>query len=759
MKENTEENEMIDEREAQKAYMEYLIYNNRSNLENWDKVVMPKWKNTPTDIQIELISEVMPILYLNDDVFAENEIDLYLDMPVDAKLASIESIMDKFIGPEAEKYVPNMLIKAIGDLIACSNPEIHSKIVEKIISNFEYIPETINAILPTNVSILENVVTNVNGVVLERFAEDIASKLDTIRTTNPEVNTDIVFEKRPDIFYTKEFWDRKSSSMWADEFDVDLEENPTNIKKFISYIKYAISENKYATTDDRFVGQMQQLMLNSDINHEIKKYMSLEERKELKDIFNSLRTLEPEPDMSKYEDKVTSFTDMSEDEFEQFSNDLRIFRNINGRFPEKYCDYIMRVALDQKAVLNRGINEYRFQDELIKRVFEDKAQHVLAAEGINNFFVVATSNLDENTYGQCDYENKVVKMDEQKIKWMNQFDSSAINTLFHECRHAVKDTHIDKGTFKSGIEYKILKEEILSEIDEDFYYENYEYMLSEIDARITGTTNQVKLLKKMGLSDMYILDELGRSVIKIFKDEVLEEHEKKDTTVHKKDFGEDEEFVNRHFSKKLLENPQFIADYPILELEYEKDGRRKPGIEILKSYENAIEEVREDRSKAEASHVRLFPYILKDVVYIQNEQALGNIDLLADYEPTSKTMRKYRDMIIRREVLEQFDEWKKEGGISLDSKPNQSVEEKQVLLQEAAKKLDEFAKTHPDEDISKEISEKIEGVIERETKVSVNDLEEIDRDVSQQERNNVLEKLKQLKKEENLKDVSEDLEK
>lgn len=504
---------------------------------------------------------------------------------------------------------------------------------------------------------------------------------------------------------------------------------------------------------------MQQLMLNSDINHEIKKYMSLEERKELKDIFNSLRTLEPEPDMSKYEDKVTSFTDMSEDEFEQFSNDLRIFRNINGRFPEKYCDYIMRVALDQKAVLNRGINEYRFQDELIKRVFEDKAQHVLAAEGINNFFVVATSNLDENTYGQCDYENKVVKMDEQKIKWMNQFDSSAINTLFHECRHAVKDTHIDKGTFKSGIEYKMLKEEILSEIDEDFYYENYEYMLSEIDARITGTTNQVKLLKKMGLSDMYILDELGRSVIKIFKDEVLEEHEKKDTTVHKKGFGEDEEFVNRHFSKKLLENPQFIADCPILELEYEKDGRRKPGIEILKSYENAIEEVREDRTKAEASHVRLFPYILKDVVYIQNEQALGNIDLLADYEPTSKTMRRYRDMIIRREVLEQFDEWKKEGGISLDSKPNQSVEEKQVLLQEAAKKLDEFAKTHPDEDISKEISEKIEGVIERETKVSVNDLEEIDRDVSQQERNNVVEKLKQLKKEENSKDVSEDLEK
>ena len=132
----------------------------------------------------------------------------------------------------------------------------------------------------------------------------------------------------------------------------------------------------------------------------------------------------------------------------------------------------------------------------------------------------------------------------------------------------------------------MLKEQLIQTVDKEYYRRNYCYMYNEIDARITGTKGAYQYLKSLGLENEKILNLQKKDFFEGYKEKQKIEGERyKNAKIKITRDGKRGKVVNTFFNKVIRKNPNLLEEYPVLKLEFNEEGARKPSFEILKNYE------------------------------------------------------------------------------------------------------------------------------------------------------------------------------
>lgn len=217
-------------------------------------------------------------------------------------------------------------------------------------------------------------------------------------------------------------------------------------------------------------------------------------------------------------------------------------------------------------------NQMELDKESLKGVIRSIITKTLAEKNIENVGIMF-NNINgvggsyNNEYSKkyiCINETQIDKFLNLSIKSEDKFD--LFITMFHEITHAIQQKNIEDNKYDFNT-YFMLKEDIIKEYDMNYYDSNYKIMLEEIDARRGGiditcdffSTNFPKLAPIIKQS----LD---------FKREHFdyEDYNKKHFSISEK-----EVLVNAIFDKIISVHPNILEQYPILQLEYSKEGKPK----------------------------------------------------------------------------------------------------------------------------------------------------------------------------------------
>lgn len=631
--------------------------------------------------------------------------------------------LDYFSDEDEIKYDRHNLIDIIPILFEDAKEEEQEKLLKDVKKNMFFF----NSYQP---DFMLEILNNLQGPILEREINSLLKIVDLNTTDN---NRSYVEEQLVCIYkYLGE--DRKLDSISVERFDSIFNKMPAEPlslegeKKFKCYAEYVLENDKYAITNNDFVSHLYQALKTNKLE------LSGFSKEQILEIENVFKVVEKEemPDMAKYDKYVKNLSDMSDSEFDDFIGDLKKIKNQQLRMPEEYCDYLIKQKLNSNSYLNRNIDEFF---PIFKRAFEDKTYYVLKENNMEkDYFINVSNSKDKSVYGEQD-RNGIINFQEEEVKNLSEKNLHMINTMFHECRHAVQFMHLEKHYPYNAKEYTMIKEEIIREKNQDFYKKNYKFMFVEIDARIAGAKGQYKYLKKLGFSEKEIIEMDNDGFLECYKAKQIEELKKYDLNEHTKSFEGSNRFVNEIFSEILKDNLYILKEYPVLLLEFKNNGERKPRTEILKAYEQAIDSVRKDKTTAVSSGIRLFPTILSDHSGFNPSTFMQEIDDLQDYEPSNNVIKRYVDDIVEYGALSLFE--KSKGSRKIELSPDETEQQKEENFKALVSKLNSFSRNHPNQKINGKVLTAIESYIENENEISneILSLERIDKAVTPMQRN------------------------
>ena len=189
-----------------------------------------------------------------------------------------------------------------------------------------------------------------------------------------------------------------------------------------------------------------------------------------------------------------------------------------------------------------------------------------------------------------------------------------------------------------------------------------------------------------------------------------------------------------------------IKEYPVLEIEFDESGARRHGISILKDYEEALNESINNPEKLNDNRLKLIPSILEDRSEVYVDTIIEDSEMLLNYYTDNKIVKKYRDIIIKNEILKQINDSSKEKAVYIyeDDKNEEAKENFNRLVQNIYK----FAMQNPEEEISNTILETVEEFIPEANKseAEVNALKVIDKSVKANERQDGINTVKSMTK-------------
>ena len=348
----------------------------------------------------------------------------------------------------------------------------------------------------------------------------------------------------------------------------------------------------------------------------------------------------------KMTDKIKNFETMETEEFDDFILGIIEEKILTGKIPEEYCDYIINQKLTIKSPLNDKINDYFC---VLKRAFEDKTIHILEKEGIKNYFAKVVSPKEENglivstDLGVHNSQKKQICYSSEYLKNLSLYNPKMLGTLFHEVQHAKQKIEIESQNISSPIFYEMQKEKIIRNNISKYYKDNYRFMQIEIDARIAGNVEKVKYLQRLGFPDKLIAKIIDKSA----------EEEKEVENISKaktKVVNGKREYVDVTFQKILKNNPKYIANMPLLAIEFENDGTRKGNLQILKEYDEKLK----SSNDSEQQYLDLVKYIVKNNSEISDLKMISDLQLLCQYTP-SKQLEELRDDVIKESLLPWLD--------------------------------------------------------------------------------------------------------
>ena len=294
------------------------------------------------------------------------------------------------------------------------------------------------------------------------------------------------------------------------------------------------------------------------------------------------------PDMSVFSKYINSFSPMDSATFENFVDSLGKIRLLIGNIPIQYINYLIVQFSNPENLINNA--QY---SGLQKRVMEDLARYTLRTNKINSYIVIAGHYpaLQGDSYlGLCTEGDKIIYLNENIIS--SNSCAKALNTVFHECHHAVQFKDFESGSVFSYNEYLMQKDLILSEFNSKYYSSNYWNVFCEIDAREVGARKTVAYCRELNL----VPSTIEKSNPKFASDLLKMQNDSKSESMHynsaEKKIHEGSYLnLNLIFDPIIQRHPELLKEHPILNLEYREDGSRKSLSEILDNYHSEYQDI------------------------------------------------------------------------------------------------------------------------------------------------------------------------
>ena len=307
-----------------------------------------------------------------------------------------------------------------------------------------------------------------------------------------------------------------------------------------------------------------------------------------------------------------------------------------GRIPQIYCDYILREQKDSK--FNQGIYE---------RAVEDFTEYELQEEQINDCSVRV---LDQEVFKpKTSKAMCITSKNKDEIQISKKLISGKkdlfhiVQVISHECEHA----KVMKEIREHNIDYKkyqIIKEMVLQRGLKDLYYENYEYMYDEINARMQGHMRADKILKRMGFSELDINLRTGYSL----KTKVNEYNKEMKEAEIKSLYGKKAN-VNEMFEVIVRNDTEVLEQYPIFEIEFENiDGKiqRKSYIKMLKEFEQKLSQSKDQKEIERTSN--LYTGIMREhSLSPYNKDGIEEYEQLMNFNSDNEIVEAFKERIIR----------------------------------------------------------------------------------------------------------------
>lgn len=339
-----------------------------------------------------------------------------------------------------------------------------------------------------------------------------------------------------------------------------FEEIMINMTKIIAYASStdeykSIIENKYYSfyieLIFKFIDRIDNdRMINSEfVNLLVENSSALNSPK----ITNKLKNkFEEEVNLEIY-DKYINDMIMLDLNVQKFFTDIKKYRIKYNIIPEKICIYLNKF--------------YSHNNELMRICNIDLVRHYLYRNNIKEFNAFYDSKLDVRTRGLANFSFLALK----------DIDLSVVH--FHEATHVIQFNNIKNDCNYIGYNYLLLKDEILKrELGERTYDRNHNRFLSEIDADYCGECEYNRLLEQInGVVDKEKLEKI--------------EEKKSRRIMMANQLNIDGYYYDKYeiFDDVLKNKKELLIKYPVLMIEYKKNGTKKEIDEILKSLESELE--------------------------------------------------------------------------------------------------------------------------------------------------------------------------
>lgn len=480
-------------------------------------------------------------------------------------------------------------------------PEEQMNIIDEITNN----PDEYGNDLP---QILIDVIPFLDREVAESKIEDIYETIGLM----PDLSKEDYEEYLKKFFvsayeYLDEDFKDEADLLFDKVFEkINLKSKP-NMGIYKSYFEKVLQNDEFALVNSSFVNHMYQAVQAGVVEN----YgFDFEDGFDLDDICAENIKPKDAPDMSRFDTVVDNLQAMDEETFDAFVQDLQILKTNGEPLPEKYCDYIIAEKLNPNSVLNRYFSEKYMK--IFDRAFEDKTSHVLSTNGVEKKYLINVTNVSRAELGGEANEYGRVIFNRDYVHKLSRDNTSCINTLFHECRHAKQFEKYKESDMNTKV-YVMLKDSILREKlmeqDYDYYRENYDVFYPEIDARISGEKERSKYLKQLGMTEAEILaSDVDED--KTYAEKQRSEIEKYST---KRKYKGVEVDVNDLFAEQIKRFPGIIKQYPVLGFEFNEDGTRKTREEMYRNYVEAYNEVLENKDAAKTNGFKIMSVIIRDV--------------------------------------------------------------------------------------------------------------------------------------------------
>ena len=220
---------------------------------------------------------------------------------------------------------------------------------------------------------------------------------------------------------------------------------------------------------------------------------------------------------------------------------------------------------------------------------------------VNNPKFIYTDNID--TQGDSLYN--IIRFKESDVdKLLKEKDYiELLRLIFHECTHTYQKYHRHKGDQITGLMLMQTKEEIISIKYPEYYHENYNMYLDEVEARYNEYYTLIEMMRIFGLK-------MSDKSINMLNEEMITENkrmEDRTRVINGNVTTVDEIFDTISLSAKDIKN------YPLLKLEYKIENNqviKKSDDELIIDYNNYLNRIKNDIEK---EHI---DYLYKNILGI-----------------------------------------------------------------------------------------------------------------------------------------------
>jgi len=366
-----------------------------------------------------------------------------------------------------------------------------------------------------------------NDVILSSF-EKMCYIADNTNIFHNEHFNEIIINTIKKVAYTYSY---------SDIFDAIKESS--NYKYFISLLcNYVRFSNKEKMLEDEAI----------NIIIDIKDIL---DSPELIDIFYN--KFEQDIDLEKYSNYIDNLIPL-DDKREQFFVDIEKYRIKYGILPEKICLYVNCF--------------YGWNDNILRICNIDLLKNHLHNSGIDDVSIYYDKNIPNRNLGLA--SEKVLAIKKIKLSYV----------MFHEARHIIQFNNTENDKNYYNYNYNILKDTILANYgDSRTYNRNHNRYMFEIDADIQGLRDYYDYLEKM---------KMMTDIDKEKRDSINENEQKRLYYANYINIDGNNYIKGYIFDEILSENADLIDEYPVLNIEYDKNGKRKSNLDILKSLEEEL---------------------------------------------------------------------------------------------------------------------------------------------------------------------------